>query len=69
MSMKHKAVVKNGAIQIETPELPDGTVVEIDVNMLSPVEKESLFERLGKLSTSGLPDDFSVSHKPKENHE
>lgn len=66
MSKKYIAVVKNGAIRIETPELEEGETVEVEVSALPSNETKTLFERLEQISVEGLPDDFSLSHKPKE---
>jgi|GEM_PF-5584804 hypothetical protein len=69
MSKTYTAVVKNGAIHIETPELEDGTVAKIEVQVLSPNESGTIFEQLEKIKVSGLPNDFSITHKPKENND
>lgn len=66
MSKKYIAVVENGAIRIETPELENGETVEIEMSLLSQGITKTLFERLEQITVSGLPDNFSIAHKPKE---
>ncbi|MFQ3598959.1 MAG: hypothetical protein SNJ55_13015 [Chloroherpetonaceae bacterium] len=69
MSKKYIAVVKDGAIRIETPELEEGETVEVEISALPTDQTKTLFERLEQITVAGLPDDFSVSHKPKETHQ
>ena len=69
MSKIYKAIVENGAIHIETPDLEDGTSVEIAVQASPPSKSGTLFEQLEQIKASGLPSDFSISHKPKQNAE
>jgi hypothetical protein len=69
MSKTYTAIVKNAAIHIETPELEDGTVVKIEVQVSLPINSGTIFEQLENIKVSGLPNDFSITHKPKENND
>ncbi|MDX2127552.1 MAG: hypothetical protein SFU91_00780 [Chloroherpetonaceae bacterium] len=66
----YRAVVRNGTIRIETPDLADGTPVEIKVQeSTAPNQTQTIFEQLEEIRLRGLPNDFSVMHKPKEQTE
>jgi hypothetical protein len=55
MSIKHKAVVENGAIRIETPELPNGTAVDISIEPLTKLsDMVGAAKRLGESSFKSI---------------
>ncbi len=63
MSKKYIAVVKNGAIRIETPELEEGETVEVIVEKSINSESENCFEKAAQLRINEFPENFSVTHK------